>query len=151
VSDAIKLWIPGIPAPGGSKRFFGRGRVVDDCKRNPKWRRLVAAEARKQYHGVSLAAPLIVLMTFYLPRPKCHFGTGKNAGRLLGGAPALPIVKPDLTKFVRSTEDALTGILWDDDAKIVSQSNAKVYADCRGPGVEVVVQRAFPLQDGGAA
>ncbi len=68
-----------------------------------------------------------MLLNFQVARPKSHFGTGCNKAVLKLGAPAMPIMKPDLTKLVRSTEDALAGILWRDNCQVVGQEAQKRY------------------------
>lgn len=147
----IAFFVPGVPAPGGSKDAFphaatGRMVVRDSCRRNPEWRARVAAFGRTAYRGPLLDGPLKVSMTFFLPRPKGHFGTGRNAGLVRPTAPVYPAIKPDVLKLGRSTEDALTGVLWRDDAATVQLALHKRYADpaaVTGPGVLVEV---VPLQ-----
>jgi Holliday junction resolvase RusA-like endonuclease len=135
----ISFFAPGIPAPGGSKRAFFRpgmkhAVIVDACKRNKDWRAVVALAAREAYRGQPLASPLRICATFFMPRPKGHYG----AKGLKASAPRHHTKKPDATKLLRSTEDALTGILWADDAQIAVQIVEKRYAD--GPcGVSLSV------------
>jgi hypothetical protein len=45
------------------------------------------------------------------------------------------VVKPDLDKLVRAVGDALTGILYRDDAQIVSLNASKRFAGLGGDGV----------------
>jgi Holliday junction resolvase RusA-like endonuclease len=66
-----------------------------------------------------LDGPLACSMVFTLPRPKGHWRTGRNAHLLRDAAPPRPAGVPDLSKLVRATEDALTGVLWTDDARVV--------------------------------
>jgi Holliday junction resolvase RusA-like endonuclease len=147
--DLITFFVPGLPAPGGSKRAFvvnGRAVVTDDCKRSKPWRVTVAAVAQEFHTGCPLDGPLALELVFVLPRPKGHFGAGRNAAKVKPSAPPYPAVKPDTTKLVRSTEDALTGICWRDDTQIVEQAARKVYGD--RPGVLVSVWR-MPERAGG--
>jgi Holliday junction resolvase RusA-like endonuclease len=148
VPPTISFFAPGIPAPGGSKKAFvipgtNRARVVEDAKRNAPWRAVVSLAAETVIHTNTfgcifpLTGPLAVRFVFTFPRPRCHFGTGRNADKLKPSAPRFPAVKPDTTKVIRSTEDALTGILWVDDARIVEQRGRKVYGDRPGALVEV--------------
>lgn len=65
--------------------------------------------------------PLAVTCTFYKPRKKNQYGTGRNADVLKETAPAFPIAAPDATKLWRGFEDALTGHLWHDDSRVVGQ------------------------------
>lgn len=138
----IEFFVPGIPAPGGSKKAFqskktGRIFVTDDAKGNRAWKNTVRDWAGVGYRGEPLAVPLFLDVLFVVPRPKGHYGTGKHAGRVKHTAPRHPAVKPDVTKLLRSTEDALTGLLWIDDALIVEQYVKKCYADQPGtPRIE---------------
>lgn len=129
----VEFFVDAKPAPGGSKIAMhnpktGRMFYRDACKRNPEWRAEVRAAARKAYSGEPTREPVLVLVIFHAMRPKSHFGTGKNAAILKPTAPAYPTTPPDLTKLWRSTEDALTGVLWRDDSQIYNQTLSKVYA-----------------------
>jgi Holliday junction resolvase RusA-like endonuclease len=148
----IHVFIPGIPKPGGSKTASlirrkggaivtknGRPLITmrDDAKGNPDWKATVAYFARAKYDGSPLTCPLTVKFSFVMPRLKCHYGSGRNEGRLKDSAAICPTVKPDVTKLVRAAEDALTGILWRDDNLIVHQIASKVYGD--QPGLDLTV------------
>lgn len=130
----LTLFVPGKPAPGGSKTAFphaqtGRMIVMDACKRNKGWRRLIQIEARKAFKGDPRTEPIYVSVYFTMSRPKGHFGTGRNSDTIKDTAPEGHTVKPDATKLWRAAEDALTGIVWKDDAQIVSQTVRKQYVD----------------------
>lgn len=66
--------------------------------------------------------PLIATCTFFIQRPRTtQYGSGRNERVLKDTAPAYPIAEPDATKLWRGFEDALTGVLWKDDARVVGQ------------------------------
>lgn len=137
----IQFIVPGIPAPGGSKRPFinkytGRVSITEDCKRSKPWRAVVALCAQ-EYCRDPFTGPVAVEVTFIMPRPKGHFRTGKNAGLVKFGAPFYPVTKPDCTKLWRSTEDALKGICWADDSQVVEQTVRKVYGQ---PGAHIHIR-----------
>lgn len=139
----IAIRVPGIPQPGGSKRAFrnphtGGIVVLDDNRKAAGWKERVALAARQAYAGEPLTCPLRVDVTFWAMRPRGHYGSGRNAERVKPSAPLMPATKPDATKLWRSTEDALTGIVWRDDAQIVTQVVRKRYGV--GPGVEIQVR-----------
>ena len=48
-----------------------------------------------------------------------------------------PIVKPDLDNYTKSILDALNGLIWDDDAKIVHMELDKFYSE--QPRIEIEV------------
>ena len=146
----IHFFVAGIPRPGGSKRAYtfkrkdGRTgvRCTDTGKYTAKWRQNVAAAARQAYRGPLLTGPLAFAMTFYMPRANSHFGTGRNKGVLKASAPKFHTKTPDVTKLVRAAEDALTGIIWQDDSQVVRQENEKIYTKTGRIGVDILIMGA---------
>lgn len=148
---SLTFHVPGIPAPGGSKRAFaikkggvytGRTVVFDDAgQRNKDWRASVAHAAALAVKGLNwpgFTVPLLVTFEFTMPRIKAHFRQSKKTGPTLrADAPTFHTTKPDTTKLVRSTEDALTGIAWGDDAQIAVQTASKTYGD--KPGCKITI------------
>jgi Holliday junction resolvase RusA-like endonuclease len=140
----IKFWVPTKPAPGGSKKSFrsattGKIVTIDDCDDNESWRGVVALYGRLAYQSKPLlTGPLEVSMTFFQRRPASQYGTGKNAGKVKASAPWYPVFKPDALKLARSTEDALTGVIWSDDSQTIALHVTKLYGD--KPGVEITVE-----------
>ena len=65
-------------------------------------------------------------MEFY--RPVQASISNKERARRLSGAHR-PIVKPDLSNYIKATEDALNGIIWTDDNLIVTETAEKKYSD----------------------
>lgn len=139
----LRFFVPGIPAPGGSKtpgfsKKTGKSFCRPASKKTKPWMATVAGVVRSQYDGELLQGALSLSMEFRLLRPKGHYGSGRNAAVLKPSSPAFPTVKPDLTKLVRSTEDALTGILWRDDTQVAFGDYRKLYVD-KDPGVVIFV------------
>ena len=114
--------------------------IVDDCKRNKPWQSDVKAFAYEAYKGELLRGPLHVVMDFYMPRPKGHFS---DKGHLKGSAQPYPISRPDLLKVARSVEDAMSGVVYNDDAQIIIEHLTKRYETDRGPGVEITVREVL--------
>lgn len=145
----IRIFVPGLPQPGGSKRAFyikklGRAIITDANSKAKPWKTAVSFVAADRYRGEPTREAISVDFTFYLPRPKSHYGSGKNARSIKASAPEFPCGKPDTTKLIRSTEDALTGILWVDDSQIVDQFGRKRYSDRMG--AEIIVRRMAQAQ-----
>lgn len=110
----ISFWAPGRPAPQGSKKHIGGGRLVEMSKKVKPWRQAVsraaiAAQARLG-EWEPLDGPLTVLFEFWMPRPVSHPKTKRT----------WPVGPPDLDKLCRSTFDALTssGTIHDDSRAI---------------------------------
>jgi Holliday junction resolvase RusA-like endonuclease len=137
----ITFTVYGKPQPAGSKRAFARGghiQVVDANKNSRPWKTQVAQVAGEAMNGRELMeGPLDVRLTFTVPRPKGHYGVHG----LRPSAPLYPTTRPDVLKLARAVEDACTGVVWRDDAQIVSERLIKTYGEqaC----CSVIVGRAY--------
>ncbi len=80
---------------------------------------------------------LTVRFEFYRP-VQASISKKERARRLLGVH--RPTVKPDLDNYIKSTSDALNGILWVDDNLIISLEAKKFYAE--QPHLTVEIRRA---------
>lgn len=133
MTDRVAFTVLGKAEPAGSKRAFrhsktGRVMVADANVRAKPWQSVVAAAGHEAMAGRALLdEPLWVSFTFWQPRPKGHYGTGRNRGVLRASAPDYPMTRPDVLKLARGVEDALTGVCWRDDALIVTETLRKVY------------------------
>ena len=124
------------PAPQGSKRHVGKGVMIESCANVKPWRLLVAHAAIAARVPL-LRGPVRLSLVFLFPRPAGHF---RKNGTLKPSAPAHHAVKPDGSKLQRSTEDALSGLVIEDDARIVGTVWEKRY--CVGnerPGALITV------------
>lgn len=113
--------IPGIAAPQGSKRHVGRGRLVEMSKRVKPWRELVAQSIiqRLPEGHVPIEGPVLLEITFYLPRPRA----ARDRPYPHKGGPG------DVDKLVRAVGDAITTSgLWKDDSQVVDLIARKRYA-----------------------
>lgn len=126
----LAFTVHGVAQPKGSARAFVAGgrAVVTSANRNVKaWQQLVALGAsdaiRVGRRGLT-DGPVRVIVTFHLPRPK------KYARR--GGAIA-HTTKPDVDKLARCVLDALTAIVFRDDAQVVELVARKEYAAVDAP------------------
>lgn len=128
----MRIEVRGLPAPQGSKRHVGHGRMVESSKAVGPWREAVRAETQHTMDGrASLTGPLQVIIDFHLPRPKSHMAA---RGGLRPSAPPWPAGKPDLDKLARAALDGLTsGGAWLDDAQVVTLIARKSYADDQHP------------------
>jgi len=134
----IKFTVYGTPAPQGSMKAFvirGQARITSDNKKLKPYRQEVAgaaliARAEAGFNDVFAAkhVPVTATYRFFFERP-----------------PSIPrkrichVVKPDLDKLVRSTTDALTGIIFADDAQICGlPGTAKFYGS--PARVEIIIR-----------
>ena len=139
---SIEFRVHGTPAPQGSKRHVGKGRMVEQSEKLMPWREaVVSAIIRAELADLRLDGPLAISITFYLQRPASH--SGKRG--LLPSAPAYPHKLPDIDKLVRSTFDACTqsGLVVD-DARFVGLITAKEYADDEAKGAHICIRQLTP-------
>jgi Holliday junction resolvase RusA-like endonuclease len=87
-----------------------------------------AARAEMDKRGLPCAheTPFEVLLAFFTARPAKDYD---RHGIVRGAARATPWLKPDIDKLQRSTLDALTGLVFDDDSRIVRIVVEKRFAD----------------------
>ena len=131
----LDLFVPGRPAPQGSKRHVGGGRLVESSKAVGPWRDLVAWHAAQEFRIAPLDGPLRVSLMFVMPRPS---GTPKRT------TPAA-VKRPDLDKLVRSVFDALSGVVWRDDSQAVEIHAYKRLAELdETPGCRIRVASGAP-------
>lgn len=104
----------------------------------------MAAQAHQKMETRPWSGPVDVALTFYLTRPKNHYGTGRNAERLKQSAPSFPAVHPDIDKLTRAVLDALTGICFEDDRQVVGLVVAKRYSYDIPPGMACSVTPTQP-------
>lgn len=80
--------------------------------------KLIAQAAGEVYNGDLLCGAIELSCVMHFARPKSHYGTGRNAGRLKASAPARHTQAPDAGKVMRAVEDSLTGVVYRDDRQI---------------------------------
>ena len=148
----MRITVLGTPAPQGSKRHVGNGVMIESSKKVKPWRQDVKYAALEAISDTDpISGPVNIRVTFYLPRPKGHYGTGRNSGQIRTAAPSKPAGKPDIDKLLRSTLDALgeAGV-FGDDAQITDVLMGKRFADTRPPGavIDVTAERRLDLTAG---
>lgn len=140
----LQFFVPGLAKPAGSKKAFGFRRkngtigtsVVDACAKSRDWKSHVADVAAQHYRGSALMeGPLRVCFTFAVTRPKGHV---RKDGSVKPKAPPYPTTRPDVLKLARAVEDALTGVVWQDDSQIVTETILKRYGLL--PGVTITIE-----------
>lgn len=116
--------VRGTPAPQGSKRHVGGGRMIEMSKAVGPWREAVRAETQRAMLGMAPThRPVSVFVNFYLPRPK---STPKSV--------TLPAKRPDLDKLARAVLDGVTqGGAWLDDSQVVRLQCQKNFAGQENP------------------
>jgi Holliday junction resolvase RusA-like endonuclease len=133
----ITFDVYGKPQPQGSTKYVGHrnGRpvLISDNPKLKSWRlevgrcasRLHAAMAKPLSCDSGDAIQIHMVFTFILPKAA--------KGRVHH------TVKPDLDKLERAVFDSLSGILWHDDAQVVSVYGTKKYGPKEGVHITVKV------------
>lgn len=145
----MRFFVPGIPAPQGSKRHVGRGILIESSKRLKPWREDVrqgALDAIEQ-HDWTPPDAVAVGLTFWMPRPKNHPKTRRT----------IHSSRPDGDKLIRGVLDALTSAgAIRDDSNVVKVSAVKVYVhpehlrydgERDTNGVDVFIRAACDVED----
>lgn len=114
MTDAVTFTVPGQPVPF-AWRQRGRARYVPPRQKSAM--HAIGLCARRAMAGrPPLEGPLELSASFHRCRPK-----RKGEAR----APLPDTRKPDVTNLVKLLEDALTGIVFADDAQVVRISASK--------------------------
>jgi Holliday junction resolvase RusA-like endonuclease len=158
MNTTIRFFVAGKPQPRGSKRAFPYKKhdgklgvkVSDDNPKGKYWMASVAYEAAARFggNGSMFTGPIVLRLTFVMPRPKGHYGTGKNRDTLKPSAPTYHTSRPDALKLTRAVEDAMQGICFLDDAQICQESIEKVYGEKPGVTIEIVELEPLPPATG---
>lgn len=132
----VRFFTPGTPTTQGSKRawvnkFTGKAQMQEvGGDRLRLWRHSVNNEARRLADaGHYFEGPLSVVITFQLRKPK---SAPKKR-------PSYPIGKlsGDIDKLSRAILDALTNVLFADDAQVVRLSATKGWGEPVGAWITV--------------
>lgn len=90
-----------------------------------------------------LRGPLSLTVWAYLPRPRGHFGTGRNAGRLRPSAPEYPGGRSaDWDNLGKLVSDALIGMAYPDDGEIIDAIVHKRYGENGAGYWRIIVEYA---------
>lgn len=161
--STLTLFVPGRPQTAGSKSAFvnpvtGKAVVTESGSgvskaRKRTWRgdlRDAGEHARREHWGLDGPTDLAldVWFVFVRSRESSQLRVGRHSGAVKDWAVGRrPVKRPDVLKLARAAEDALTGVLWLDDAQIVEERLSKVYGDDvgldpRAEGLLMVVREA---------
>lgn len=129
--------ISGEPVPQGRPRFVSRGKFVQtyDPKKSKDYKKLVKQQVKAQFHDEILSGALNVELKVYRPIQKSI--TKRERALRLSGAHR-PVIKGDIDNYFKAVTDACTGLIWVDDAQIVSTRSNKYYSG--SPRVELTVR-----------
>jgi Holliday junction resolvase RusA-like endonuclease len=119
-NSIINLTVQGEPKAQPQAPHRPRGGISYVPKTADLWRLLVRESVHKlPFDSPQITGPVELSITFWMPRPQYHYGTGKNKGVLKPSAPTEHTFKPDLVNMIKAVEDAISDTqLWKDDALV---------------------------------
>lgn len=132
----------GDPKAQGRPRAAKRGKFIQvyDDPKSRKAKEKLAVIVQQKAPEKLLDCPLQVDLAFYLPRPKSHYGTGKNEGQLkMQFAYIYHTKKPDIDNLRKLVMDAMTGIFWRDDSLVCRGATVKEYSE--RPRTEIRIKK----------
>lgn len=127
--------------PGGSKSTAKKLASWDVAVRHAAIDAVVTLGDAAPTGPLFVDIPLAVEMTFRMARPSGHWS---KRGGLKLSAPVAPSVTPDIDKIVRSTLDSITGLIFDNDSRVVELVARKIYAEPGTEGARIAVRKWNP-------
>lgn len=133
----IEVFVPGLPRAQPRQRYTKQGRnYTPSTHPVQSFKEAVKEAVLKHNPGISFyAAPVLVEMTFWFKRPKSKvWRTRPMPGYRHTG-------KPDFDNLAKAVTDALSGIIWNDDAQICDAHIRKFVCSATDfPGVLLVIR-----------
>ena len=111
-----------------------------DPPKTATFKRKLHKLAMEMYHDTPVEGVIYLKVAFYRKIQKSI--SKKEHDRRASGAHR-PIVKADLSNYLKSFEDALNGVLWKDEAMIVHEEIDKYYSDKPRIEVEIYAKETY--------
>lgn len=130
----ITVIVPGTPAPQGSKRHIGGGRLIESSRAVGPWRERiawVARDAMTRTRARTAIGAVTLVVEFVMPRPKAT-----------PRATPAAIKRPDVDKLARAVLDALVlgGIMHDDSQVIDLRATKRLAEPDEQPHARITVE-----------
>lgn len=130
----LVVTVSGTPAPQGSKKHVGNGRMVESSKALRPWRKHVTETVTASLGDWELTKdPIKVRISFELQRPESVSNPKRKNWR------EHPTVKPDVDKLARAILDSLTGVVYVDDSQVIKLTVEKRYVEAK-PQTTITVE-----------
>uniref|UniRef100_A0A6M3LAW8 Putative endodeoxyribonuclease n=1 Tax=viral metagenome TaxID=1070528 RepID=A0A6M3LAW8_9ZZZZ len=130
--DSIIIDVRGEPVGKAAK--VGTGKHTHLPKKTRNWMDTVSSQAQLVAPPIPLDCPIRVEIVARFSIPKSASKWWKEAA--LAGV-IRPTKKPDYDNIEKGIGDALSGVIWRDDALVVSGRCEKVYSET--PGVRITI------------
>jgi Holliday junction resolvase RusA-like endonuclease len=147
----LEVTVPGVPVPQPRHRvrvMNMKGRQMGSAYIPAKhaihrWKKVIQKAVSVEYSGPILAGELSATLSFALPRPKSHYGTGRNCLKIKDSAPRAPTKRGsgDVDNYAKAVLDALEGVIFRDDCQFTMLVIYKVYSGHgRETGVRIMLE-----------
>lgn len=124
----VSFTIKAVPQPQLRPRIatVGGHPHLYDPKNTRDFKRIVTKLASAEMGNLEpISGPIRVSFTFYRPVQQ-SLSKAEFERRAVGDE--LPTVKPDMSNYLKATEDALNGVVWVDDRAITTEVIKKRYS-----------------------
>lgn len=123
----IEITIPVEPVAQGRPRFNSYTKTAHDPAKSRKYKEVVKYYAMQHKPKELLNSALAVEIDIFKIPPKSISKVKKNHTELKNET-LTPITKPDVDNYAKGIKDALNGVIWTDDSKVVDLRVRKFYS-----------------------
>jgi len=125
-------FVRGLPQAQGSSRAFrnaktGQPILVSKTRNVTEWRQAIRFTLCSEWQGAPIDGAVGLSLIFVFPRPK-----SAKKGKIFH------TTRPDGSKLLRAAEDAMTGVAYVDDSRVMASAVVKLYGD--EPGVHILLR-----------
>ena len=135
----FSVFIPGIPVaqerPGVARKKGGKFSHLYEKEASRAYKLAISLVAKTSFVGPPYSGPVVLIIEVRRPIPE-RWSKKKKEDAMMQRI--RPTTKPDLTNYEVLAENALTGIVYHDDAQVVDKFTRKVYA--KEPGLRITVR-----------
>lgn len=123
----IKIMVPGEPVAQGRPRFNSYTKRAHDPAKSRKYKELVGYYAMRHKPNELFDCALAVEIDIFRSPPQSISKVKKNSLSLKNET-LTPVTKPDVDNYAKGIKDALNGVIWTDDSKVVDLRVRKFYS-----------------------
>ncbi len=142
MSEYLSFFVPGLPKgqPRVKACIRGKHAGVYDPGTADAWK-MAVAESWRYTKMPTFIKPVRVTLECIFPRPKSHFGSGKNAQTLKLSAPLFHTSKPDADNLAKAILDVLTRLkAWQDDSLVFDLRVIRQWDNGSSTGARITIE-----------